>query len=101
MKSTLLIMNGHFRPHLSAARPKVIAPTDRNISTNVMPHVMSALDLPKSFARAVTVSETVKKSNASLGNISSVFSTVYKHHSPSPTRKSNKKELPLAPIQLP
>lgn len=62
-------MKGHLRPHLSAAKPKVMAPTDRNIKTNVIPHVISAFDLPKSFASAVTVKETVKKSNASLSQM--------------------------------
>lgn len=41
------------------------APTERNISTSVMPHVISEIDLSNVLARSVTVSETVKKSNAS------------------------------------
>lgn len=40
-------------------------PTDRNINTKVIPHVMSVFVRPKSFARSDTVKETVKKSNAS------------------------------------
>ena len=65
MNSRLLMINGHFLPHLSAASPKVMAPTDRSISTSVMPHVMSALVLLNCLASWVTVSETVKKSKAS------------------------------------
>jgi hypothetical protein len=41
------------------------APTDRNMSTRVMPQVMSVLDLSNCLARFVTVSDTVKKSKAS------------------------------------
>lgn len=59
-------MNGHLRPHLSAAKPKVMAPIERNIRTKVIPQVISALVFPNSFDSAVTVKETVKKSNASL-----------------------------------
>lgn len=45
--------------------PKIVEPTERNISTRVIPHVISVLVFPKSSARSVTVRETVKKSNAS------------------------------------
>lgn len=45
--------------------PNMTDPTLRNISTRVIPHVMSVLDFPKAFASWGTVSETVKKSNAS------------------------------------
>jgi hypothetical protein len=65
MNNILLMMNGHFLPYRSAATPKRIEPTDLNISTRVMPHVMSVLDLSKLSANSVTVSDTVKKSNAS------------------------------------
>ena len=61
----LLMMNGHFRPYRSLAIPNKILPTDRNMSTRVMPHVMSVLDLSNVLLRLVTVRETVKKSNAS------------------------------------
>jgi len=65
MNRTLLTTKGHLRPYLSAAIPKVTAPTDLNMSTSVIPHVISALVLPKVLARLETVSETVKKSKAS------------------------------------
>ena len=55
----------HFRPYLSAARPKVIAPTDRSMRTSVIPQVMSALVFLKVVASGVTTRDTVKKSNAS------------------------------------
>jgi hypothetical protein len=58
-------MNGHFLPYRSAAKPKMILPTDRSIKTRVIPHVMSAFVLSNDSANSVTVSETVKKSNAS------------------------------------
>lgn len=62
MKRTLLATNGHLRPYLSAAIPKMMAPTDRNISTRVIPHVISVFDRSNVSARLVTVNETVKKS---------------------------------------
>lgn len=65
MKSKLFTINGHLRPYRSAAIPNAMEPTDRNMSTSVMPQVMSVLDLPKSSLKSVTVSETVKKSKAS------------------------------------
>lgn len=60
------MMNGHFLPHLSAARPKVTEPTLRIINTSVMPHVMSFFARPNWVASEETVRETAKKSNASL-----------------------------------
>lgn len=45
MNKTLLTMNGHLRPYRSAAIPKRIEPTDRNISTRVIPQVISVLVL--------------------------------------------------------
>jgi type II secretory pathway component PulJ len=66
INSRLLMMNGHFLPHLSAAKPKPIAPTERNMSTSVIPHVMSFFERSNSLASAETVSETVKKSNESI-----------------------------------
>lgn len=58
-------MKGHFLPYLSAAIPKRILPTDRNMSTRVMPQVMSATDLSKVTAKELAVRDTVKKSKAS------------------------------------
>jgi hypothetical protein len=43
----------------------MVEPTDRNMSTNVIPQVMSVLVLPKVSARSATVNDTVKKSKAS------------------------------------
>ena len=65
MNRRLLTMKGHFRPYLSAASPKIIEPTDLNMRTNVIPHVMSVVVLSNSSARSETVRLTVKKSNAS------------------------------------
>lgn len=65
INSALLTMNGHLRPYRSAANPKMILPTDRNMSTRVIPQVISAFVLPNVSARFSTVSETVKKSKAS------------------------------------
>lgn len=65
MNKTLLTMKGHFLPYRSAAIPKRILPTDRNMSTSVMPQVMSVTDLSKVTARSLAVRETVKKSKAS------------------------------------
>ena len=93
MKRMLLTMKGHLRPYLSAAIPmhsvrlcyiKLIAeglpnitlPTDRNIRTKVMPQVIWELDFPNCLANCETVSETVKKSNAS------------QDHPKKPTRKN-------------
>ena len=59
MKRTLLSTYGHFRPYLSAAIPNKMAPTERNMSTRVMPHVISAFVRLNSLARSVTVKETV------------------------------------------
>jgi len=42
-----------------------MAPTERNMSTSVMPHVMSVVLLSNSSASSETVSDTVKKSKAS------------------------------------
>jgi hypothetical protein len=55
------------RPYRSAAIPNVTAPTERNISTSVMPHVMSVLERSKASAKSVTVKDTVKKSCATIG----------------------------------
>lgn len=65
IKSKLLTTNGHFLPYRSAAIPNEIAPMERNMSTSVMPHVMSVVVLPNSSASSSTVRETVKKSKAS------------------------------------
>jgi hypothetical protein len=65
MNKTLFKMNGHLRPNLSEKRPKMTDPTDLNISTSVMPHVMSVLDLPNASDSSRMVRETVKKSNES------------------------------------
>ena len=40
-------------------------PTERNMRTRVMPHVMSVFVLPNCSAKSLTVRETVKKSKAS------------------------------------
>lgn len=61
----LFTTKGHLLPYLSAAIPKMIEPTERNMSTRVIPHVICALLLRKSLARSETVRETVKKSKAS------------------------------------
>lgn len=61
----LFTTNGHLRPYRSAAMPNSTAPTDRNMSTRVMPHVMSVLERPNSSEREVIVRETVKKSRES------------------------------------
>lgn len=58
-------MNGHLRPYRSDAIPNSTAPTDRNMSTRVIPHVMSVLERPNSLEREETVRETVKKSRES------------------------------------
>lgn len=65
IKSKLFTMNGHRRPYRSLAIPNRMDPTDRNMRTSVMPHVMSVAVLPNSFDRSETVRETVKKSKAS------------------------------------
>lgn len=62
---TLLTTKGHFLPYLSAANPKIIEPTDLNINTRVIPHVMSVFETLKSTAKSETVKLTVKKSKAS------------------------------------
>jgi hypothetical protein len=41
---TLLATKGHFLPYLSAARPKIMAPTDLNINTRVIPQVISVFE---------------------------------------------------------
>jgi len=43
----------------------VMAPTDLNMRTRVIPQVISLLAFPNVLARFETVKETVKKSNAS------------------------------------
>lgn len=65
IKRMLLITNGHLRPYLSDAMPNSTAPTDRNMSTRVMPQVMSVLERSNSLARDEMVRETVKKSRES------------------------------------
>lgn len=65
MNKRLLTIKGHFLPYRSAATPKRILPTDLNMSTRVMPQVMSATDLSKVSAKSLAVRDTVKKSNAS------------------------------------
>jgi hypothetical protein len=68
-----LTTNGHFRPYRSAAIPKVTAPTDRNMSTSVMPQVMSVLERSNASAKSVTVRDTVKKSYAAVGLVQNLF----------------------------
>ena len=38
------------RDWIYVPRPNIMAPTERNIKTSVMPHVISALDFPNCFA---------------------------------------------------
>ena len=45
--------------------PNSTLPTDLNMSTNVMPHVICEFSLPNCSPNWVTVKETVKKSKAS------------------------------------
>lgn len=66
MKRMLLKMKGHLRPNRSDQTPKMMAPTDRNMSTRVIPQVISELSLLNSLASGVTVKLTVKKSKASI-----------------------------------
>lgn len=47
---------------IHTAIPNMMAPTDRNIRTRVIPHVISVGLLLSAFASCVTVRETVKKS---------------------------------------
>jgi hypothetical protein len=65
MNRMLLTTKGHFLPYLSAANPKIIAPTDRNISTRVIPQVISVFETSNCVAKSETVKLTVKKSKAS------------------------------------
>jgi hypothetical protein len=65
MKRRLLTTNGHFLPYLSDTKPKIIDPTDLNIKTSVIAHVISAFDLPNSVAKSEIVKLTVKKSKES------------------------------------
>ena len=61
----LLTINGHFLPYLSATMPKRIDPTDLNISTSVIPHVISVFETLDCVAKSPTVKVTEKKSNES------------------------------------
>jgi len=99
-------MNGHFLPHLSAARPKVMAPTLRSISTSVMPHVMSFFERSNWAASEETVRETVKKSNASLwGPVSWRCAESDRQtgsgHAPSPSDECDEEEAPVMPGKSP
>lgn len=101
MNRMLFTTKGHLRPYLSAAIPKAIEPTERNISTSVMPQVMSFVVFPNSLARSETVSETVKKSKASAG-LASVQYTAgcwYLHTIPSPGNECDGKEEPLLSVE--
>jgi len=60
-----LRIHTHLRPYLSAAKPKMMDPTDLNIKTNVIPQDISVLVFSKVLARSDKVKLTVKKSNAS------------------------------------
>ena len=59
------VVSYHLRPYRSAAIPKMVDPTERNISTRVIPQVICVVDLSNCFARSLTVRDTVKKSKAS------------------------------------
>ena len=61
----MCIITYHLRPYRSAAIPKIVDPTERNMSTRVIPHVICVVDLSNCFARSLTVRDTVKKSKAS------------------------------------
>lgn len=94
MKRKLFTTKGHLRPYRSAARPKAMAPTDLNISTSVMPHVICVVVLPNSSARSSTVKLTVKKSKASHDYARSdlcrvLFIIVSLTHAMKPTRKKS------------
>lgn len=65
MKSKLFTIKGHLRPYLSLAIPNKIAPTDLNMRTKVIPHVMDVADLLNVSLSSSTVSETEKKSKES------------------------------------
>lgn len=65
MKRMLFTTKGHLRPQRSDAIPNVMAPTDRSMSTRVIPQVISEMDLSNVSANPEAVNETVKKSKAS------------------------------------
>lgn len=67
--------------------PKIMAPTERSISTRVMPNVISFVDRSNVFSSPLIVNETVKKSNASLchsdkRNCARVHARSIDHHMP-------------------
>ncbi len=72
----------------------MIAPTERSISTRVIPHVMSALVFPKVSAKSPTTSDTVKKSKASHLSMCQpqnkrLFQKVTNVHAKNATRKNS------------
>jgi hypothetical protein len=79
----------------------MMEPTDRNMSTRVMPQVISVLLRPNDLARSLTVSETVKKSKASqvyyITGVSQLTKpAVHLAESPYPCDEGNHEEGPLA-----
>jgi hypothetical protein len=95
----LFTTKGHFLPYLSAAIPKRIDPTERNISTRVIPQVISALVLPKSAAKSLTVKLTVKKSKASqVCRELALFQPMTRWHG-YPSNEADGEEGPLSTIQ--
>jgi hypothetical protein len=97
MKRMLLTIKGHFRPYRSAARPKMMDPTDRNISTNVIPHEIWTLVLPKVTARSERVKLTVKKSKASqdYGKLATMRACWGGIGGTYPGKETNEEEQPL------
>lgn len=94
----LLTTKGHFLPYLSAAKPKVIAPTDLNINTSVIPQVISVFETPKSAAKSLTVKLTVKKSKASHDYLGSAI-VLQCGQGTYPSDKTNEEESPLTLVK--
>ena len=95
MNRILLTTNGHFRPYRSAARPKMIEPTERNIRTNVIPHDICTLVLSKVSARSDKVKLTVKKSKASQDFLNVSGWNLLEVDKTYPSKKTNEEEKPL------
>jgi hypothetical protein len=65
MNKIIFTTNDHLRFQRSDAIPKIMAPTDLNIRTSVIPQLISGIVLLNVLATSVVVNESVKKSNAS------------------------------------
>lgn len=78
----LLATKGHLRPYRSAAKPKIIDPTDLNINTSVIPQVISVIETLNWAARSAVVKLTVKKSKASqvYPGVSATVSAAIQEH---------------------